>query len=73
MLYSPDGKENSVFLLAKQACSELASVSKELQEPKAQVLSERKLYKHFIFSRMLWGEYQREQSVITYIIFQLCE
>ncbi len=62
MLYSPNGKEDSVFSLAEQACSELASISKELQEPKAQVLTERKfLYEHFIFSRMLWGEYQREQ------------
>ncbi len=57
MLYNLDGKEDSVFLLAEQACFELASLSKELQTPRAQEKSERKfLYKHFIFSRMLWGE-----------------
>ncbi len=62
MLYDSDEEEDSVFSLGEQACFELASVSIELQTPQEKKF----LYKHnFIFSRMLWGEYQREQSVIT--------
>ncbi len=72
MLYNPDWKEDSVFILAEQACLELANLSKELQK---QEKSERKsLYiyeQNYIFSRMLWGEYSKRQNAVTYIIFPL--
>jgi hypothetical protein len=61
-----DGDEDrncSVFHLLEQACFELAEVSYKINNSRiaeAQPLSNghRPVYRNFLFSRMLWGEWR---------------
>lgn len=65
LMYNADGDEDrhcSAFHLLEQACLEMAEVSYKVHNSnitEVQVLSngQRPLYRNFLYSRMLWGEW----------------